>query len=357
MSEENGQPETNENKEAAQTSSRGFFMRLVLWHLVGLPVLIVLLAGGFFLYGKWKYEGAGPSEKSLVVMLPKGIGVRDIAGRLETAGAVEDELIFRLGVRIEGVGKDLKAGEYEIPAGASMASIVGILRAGKSIQHQITLPEGLTSQQIMAIVEKNDVLKGKLPETPPEGTLLPETYSFTRGTTRAEIVERMRKAHDKLIDKLWAKRADNLPFKTKEEAVILASIVEKETGLPDERPLVASVFVNRLERPMRLQSDPTIIYGLVGGKGPLGRPLRRSEIAKATPYNTYVIDGLPPTPICNPGAASLKAVLDPPDTDYLYFVADGSGGHVFSDTLAQHRRNVAKWRQVERERRQKKQDN
>ena len=353
MSGDADKPETSETKEAAQTSSRGFFMKLVLWHLVGLPVFVALLAGGFYLYGKWQYETPGPAEKDVVVMLPKGIGVRDIAGRLETAGAISDELIFRLGVRLQGADAALKAGEYEIPAHASMAAIVGILRAGKSIQHHITFPEGLTSQQIMAILEKNDVLKGKLPETPPEGSLLPETYSFTRGTTRAEIIARMRKAHDRLIDKLWAKRAKDLPFKTKEEAVILASIVEKETGLPDERPLVASVFVNRLEKPMRLQSDPTIIYGLVGGKGPLGRPLRRSEIDKATPYNTYVIDGLPPTPICNPGAASLRAVLDPPKTKHLYFVADGTGGHVFSDTLAEHRRNVAKWRQVERERRQK----
>jgi len=353
LSEETGKSDGTENGEAAQTSSRGFLMRLVLWHLVGLPLLLALLTGGFFLYGKWKYEGAGPAEKPLVVMLPKGIGVRDIAGRLEQAGAIEDELIFRLGVRVEGVGTDLKAGEYEIPARASMASIVGILRAGKSIQHQITLPEGLTSEQIMDIVEKDPVLTGKLPETPPEGSLLPETYSFTRGTTRAELVERMRKAHDALLDKLWAQRAKDLPFKTKEDAVILASIVEKETGLAGERPLVASVFVNRLRKPMRLQSDPTIIYGLVGGQGPLGRPLRRSEIDKATPYNTYVIDGLPPTPICNPGKASLHAVLDPPDTNHLYFVADGTGGHVFSDSLAQHQRNVAKWRQVERERRQK----
>ena len=284
-------PEVNETKEAAQTSSRGFFMKLVLWHLIGLPVLVALLAGGFFLYGKWQYEAAGPAEKSVVVMLPKGIGVRDIAGLLESANAISDELIFRFGVRLQGADAALKAGEYEIPAHASMAEIVGILRAGKSIQHQITLPEGLSSQQIMEIVGNNDVLKGPLPKTPPEGSLLPETYSFTRGTTRAELIERMRKAHDKLVDELWAKRAKDLPFKTKEDAVILASIVEKETGLPKERPLVASVFVNRLEKPMRLQSDPTIIYGLVGGKGPLGRPLRRSEIDKATPYNTYVIDG------------------------------------------------------------------
>ncbi|MGX1196686.1 endolytic transglycosylase MltG [Parvibaculum sp. MBR-TMA-1.3b-4.2] len=353
MSEPTDKPEVNETKEAAQTSSRGFFMKLVLWHLIGLPLFVALLAGGFFLYGKWKYEAPGPAEKPVVVMLPKGIGVRDIAGRLEGAGAISDEMIFRLGVRLEGADAALKAGEYEIPAQASMASIVGILRAGKSIQHRITLPEGLTSEQIMAIVAKDPVLKGKLPETPPEGSLLPETYSFTRGTTRAEIVARMREAHDKLIDKLWAGRAKDLPVKTKEEAVILASIVEKETGLPEERPLVASVFTNRLKMPMRLQSDPTIIYGLVGGKGPLGRPLRRSEIAKATPYNTYVIDGLPPTPICNPGEASLRAVLDPPETRHLYFVADGTGGHVFSDTLAQHRRNVAKWRKVERERRRK----
>ena len=323
--------------------------RYLLIALVVLPSLAGLIAGGIFLYGKYRFEAAGPLATPQIVMLSPGMGVRAIATRLEQAGVISDRRIFLAGIRLSKADASLKAGEYEIPAHASMASIMGILREGRSILHRITIPEGRTSEQAMLIVAADPVLVGDMPPTPPEGTLLPETYSFTRGTTRTEIVALMRKAASDLMAELWPARADNLPVKTPEEAIILASIVEKETGVASERPRVAAVFVNRLRKPMRLQSDPTIIYGLVGGQGALGRPIRRSEIDRPTPYNTYQIDGLPPTPIANPGRASIEAVLNPPETDEYYFVADGTGGHAFSRTLAEHQRRVLEWRRIERE--------
>lgn len=323
--------------------------RSLLALVIGLPFLAVLVAGVGLLYGKYRFEAAGPHDAPVVVMLSPGMGVRAIASRLDREGVISDPLIFLAGVRLNRAEADLKAGEYEIPAHASMAAIMGILREGRSILHRITIPEGLTSEQAMLLVEANPVLTGDMPSVPPEGSLLPETYSFTRGATRKEIVADMRKAADDLMDRLWEGRARDLPIATREEAVILASIVEKETGVASERPRVAAVFTNRLRKPMRLQSDPTIIYGLVGGKGALGRPIRRSELDRLTPYNTYLVDGLPPTPICNPGKASLEAVLNPPDTDELYFVADGTGGHAFSRTLGEHLQKVREWRRIERQ--------
>jgi UPF0755 protein len=282
--------------------------------------------------------------------LKPGLGLNAITENLVEAGIVDAPMIFRTGARFSGAANSLKAGEYEVPGNASMADIVRMLRDGKSILHKITVPEGLTTQQIMALVEADPILIGDLPLMPPEGALLPETYNFAKGTTRIELVSRMQRAQTSLMNKLWPQRADGLPFKTPEQALILASIVEKETGLTSERPKVAAVFVNRLKRPMRLQSDPTIVYGITRGAGPLGRPIRRSEIDAPTPYNTYQIDGLPPTPICNPGRASIEAVLNPPTTNDLYFVADGTGGHAFAPSLAGHMRNVEQWRRIDRER-------
>ncbi|HUD50815.1 endolytic transglycosylase MltG [Parvibaculum sp.] len=324
------------------------FLRPLLTLLVFFPVVAALLAGGVFLYGKWRFNAPGPAETPTVVWLTPGLGLSAIAAKLHDAHVVEEALIFRTGVRLGRASGSLKAGEYEIPARASMADIVRILREGKSIVHQITIPEGLTSIQAMEIVKADPVLTGEMPLLPPEGSLLPETYNFSRGTTRAQIVQRMQKSATALLNDLWPNRAQNLPVRTPQEAIILASIVEKETGIASERPKVAAVFVNRLRKPMRLQSDPTIIYGITGGKGPLGRPIRRSELDGLTPYNTYQIDGLPPTPICNPGRASIEAVLNPPATDDLYFVADGTGGHAFSRSLGEHERNVSRWRQVEK---------
>ena len=325
------------------------FLRALLFISLILPSLVALVAGGVFLYGKWRYEAKGPLPEKAVVWLQPGLGLMAITNRLQTANAISEPLIFRTAVRFTGAAGSLKAGEYEIPAHASMRDIIRILREGKSIVHKITIPEGLTSQQAMAIVKADPVLTGDMPLLPPEGALLPETYNFIRGTTRADLVKRMQKSQTALMNALWPKRAAGLPFSTPNEALILASIVEKETGLASERPKVAAVFVNRLRVPMRLQSDPTIVYGITRGAGPLGRAIRRSEIARVTPYNTYQIDGLPPTPICNPGRASIEAVLNPPATNDLYFVADGTGGHAFSPSLAGHTRNVGNWRKIERE--------
>lgn len=335
-------------EKAGRSRSRSRLVRVILIVVVALPLAALLAAGGAFLYGKYLFESEGPHSEAEIVLLEQGMGVRAIAARLEREGLISNANVFLAGIRFHQAERSLKAGEYEIPAHASMAAIMGILREGRSILHRITIPEGLTSQQAMQLVEAHPVLVGDMPETPPEGSLLPETYSFTRGMTRAQIVADMKTAATRVMDELWAGRADNLPFKTREEAIILASIVEKETGVASERPRVAAVFVNRLRAPMRLQSDPTIIYGLVGGQGALGRPIRRSELDRITPYNTYQIDGLPPTPICNPGRASIEAVLNPPETDEYYFVADGTGGHAFSRTLSEHQARVREWREIER---------
>lgn len=313
-----------------------------------LPSALAVLAGGAFLYGKWRFEAPGPAASPTVVWLAPGLGLNAISERLADAHVLDEPLVFRAAVRLNRSAGKLKAGEYEIPAHASMAEIVRILRDGKSIVHRITVPEGLTSWQVMEIVKADPVLTGDTPLIPDEGSLLPETYHFTRGTTRAQIVQRMQKSASALLNELWPHRAEDLPYKTQKEAIILASIVEKETGLASERPRVAAVFVNRLRKSMRLQSDPTIIYGVTDGKGSLGRPIRRSELDRVTPYNTYQVDGLPPTPISNPGRASIEAVLNPPETKDLYFVADGTGGHAFSTSLDEHQRNVNHWRRVEK---------
>ena len=232
------------------------FLRALLFISLILPSLVALVAGGVFLYGKWRYEAEGPLPEKAVVWLQPGLGLMAITNRLQTANAISEPLIFRTAVRFTGAAGSLKAGEYEIPAHASMRDIIRILREGKSIVHKITIPEGLTSQQAMAIVKADPVLTGDMPLLPPEGALLPETYNFIRGTTRADLVKRMQKSQTALMNALWPKRAAGLPFSTPNEALILASIVEKETGLASERPKVAAVFVNRLRVPMRLQSDP-----------------------------------------------------------------------------------------------------
>ncbi|MGV8996921.1 MAG: endolytic transglycosylase MltG [Parvibaculaceae bacterium] len=338
--------DTDKPEEAPKPKKRRFLRALLVLSLI-LPMLSVALAGGAYLVGKTLFIAEGPLQQPKVVWLEKGIGLNAITAKLSDAGVISQPLVFRLGARLSGASASLKAGEYEFPAHISMAGIVRMLKDGKSILHKITIPEGLTSQQIMVIVKADPVLVGDNPMLPSEGALLPETYNFTRGTTRTEIIKRMQRAQTDLMASLWPKRGADLPVKTPEEALILASIVEKETGLKTERPQVAAVFTNRLKIPMRLQSDPTILYGITMGSGPLGRPIRRSEIDKLTPYNTYQIDGLPPTPICNPGRASIEAVLNPPATKDLYFVADGTGGHAFSPSLSGHERNVKEWRKLE----------
>ncbi|MGA0604392.1 endolytic transglycosylase MltG [Phenylobacterium sp. VNQ135] len=310
----------------------------------GAAVLLVLV-------GLWSYGGPGPKARSgevTVVVLERGSGLARIASDLKAAGAINSAGLFAFAARATGAAAELKAGEYEFASGASMASVLADIRAGKVVRHLITIPEGWTSGMAAEAVNRQPVLTGTAVE-PPEGSLLPDTYQVQRGDDREAVIARMRKARDDLMAELWPKRQAGLPFDSPEEAVTLASIVEKETGVAAERPRVAAVFVNRLRNGMRLESDPTIIYGVSKGR-PLGRGLLASEVAAVTPYNTYRVDGLPPTPIANPGRASIEAVLNPPKTDELFFVADGTGGHVFARTYPEHQANVARWRAVERQR-------
>jgi UPF0755 protein len=272
-----------------------------------------------------------------------------IADQLERAGVIDNSTWFTLLTLLDGNRSALKRGEYEFKAAISMNEIESLLASHKVVRHKITLPEGLTSEQIVARLRDDDVLVGDIKETPREGSLMPDTYYFERGDTRQSILARMAKAQTRIVDEIWKERAPDLPVRSPGEMVTLASIVEKETGKPEERPHVASVFVNRLTKHMRLESDPTIVYGLVFGKGTLGRPISRADLNQATPYNTYVIDGLPPGPISNPGKASLAAVANPTRSRDLYFVADGTGGHVFADSFDQHLKNVARWRQIEKD--------
>jgi UPF0755 protein len=244
---------------------------------------------------------------------------------------------------------DLKYGEYKFTKQVSVRETIETIVEGKVVQHAFTIPEGLTSEQIVARLAEVDFLAGNIREVPKEGTLLPETYNFPRGTTREQAIQRMQQTHARVLKEVWERRSSDVPVKTPEALVTLASIVEKETGRPDERSRVAAVFSNRLRQRIKLQSDPTIIYGLVGGKGTLGRPIMRSEIEQPTPYNTYVIEGLPPGPIANPGRASLEATANPSRTKEIFFVADGSGGHAFAENLQQHQQNVAKLRQFEQQ--------
>jgi UPF0755 protein len=297
--------------------------------------------------GNEAWRGPGPFSQPGVILIAPRTSTHDIAQKLQAEGMVQNALLYEGEIHLRGQAAKVKAGEYAVPARASMADITAILVAGKSIQHKLTIAEGLTSDMAYRLVAANPVLVGDAGPVPVEGALMPETYLFTRGTTRREILARMEKAEQKFLGQQWASRADSLPFTAPSQAKVLASIVEKETALADERPHVAAVFINRLKQGMKLQSDPTIIYGITKGY-PLGRPILESEIAGGTPYNTYVILGLPPTPICNPGKDSLAAVLKPEQSDDLYFVANGKGGHVFAATEAEHQRNVAAWRAIER---------
>lgn len=331
-----------------ETASLG---RRLIRALFGAVSTLVVIGMVFVLGSAWIYQGPGPAAKGgdkTTVILRKGASLPEIASSLERGGVIRSSSIFMTAAKLTGAARTLKAGEYEFKSRASMAQVLDAIRHGRIVRHWITVPEGLTSDMVMDILTKSDVLTGSA-ATPPEGAILPETYEVQRGEDRAAVLQRMMDDRDKLLNDLWAHRQQGLPFQTKEEAVTLASIVEKETGKAAERPHVASVFINRLRTGMRLGSDPTIIYGISRGR-PLGRGIRMSELQRLTPYNTYLIEGLPPTPIANPGRAALAAVLNPDKTNDLYFVADGTGGHVFAATLEQHNANVAKWRQIEHDR-------
>ena len=314
-----------------------------------LLILVLVIGGGALVFGKSRFETPGPLEEEKIVVIPRA-GIMEIADQLKREGVIDEHrLIFLAGVVALGARSDLKAGEYQFPKHATVRDVVETIVEGKVIQHQLTIPEGLTSEQIVARLLDNEILSGNIKEVPREGTLLPDSYNFHRGFTREQMISRMRQAQDRLVREVWERRSPDLPLKSPEQLIILASVVEKETGKPEERTRVAAVFTNRLKQKMRLQSDPTVIYGLVAGKGALGRPLSKSDLAQPTAYNTYVIDGLPPGPIASPGRSSIEAVANPARTKELYFVADGTGGHVFAENYEQHQKNVARLRVIEHE--------
>lgn len=367
-------------------------------------VVGVFLFGGLLIWAQKEYTSAGPLDQAICVEVPRGTNMKRVSRNLEEQNAVTSAALFRMGADYAKKTQELKAGSYLVPEGSSMADIVDIVTRGgastcgtevvyrigvnaasvevreldpatgrfvelvkfdpeaeeapaeyaavkaeSDTRFRILLAEGVTSWQVVNELGQIDVLEGTV-EVPPEGSLAPDSYEVTVGATRASLIERMQSSQERILAEAWANRADDLPLNSPEEALILASIVEKETGVSSERPQVASVFINRLNTGMRLQTDPTVIYGITNGEGVLGRGLRQSELRGATPYNTYVIEGLPPTPIANPGRASIEAALNPAETDYIFFVADGTGGHAFAVTLDEHNRNVARWREIEAER-------
>lgn len=318
--------------------------------LSGLFTVVLVLAGvvgaGIAIVSS-QSKSAGPLASDRVLIIPKESGLTEIAELLQREGLIEHPLSFRVSAMMGGDWHKLQAGEYLFKARVSPQEILDIISSGKVVEHSITIPEGLTSEQVVERLRNNDLLTGEIAQVPKEGSILPDTYRFPRGFSRKGILDQMGRSQSAILKSIWARKPTDLPIKTPEELVILASIVEKETGRADERPRVAGVFINRLNQKMRLQSDPTIVYGIVGGKGTLGRPIQRNEITQATPYNTYVIAGLPPGPIANPGRAAMEAVVNHSRTKELYFVADGSGGHAFAETLDQHNRNVGRWRQIE----------
>lgn len=367
----------------------------------------LFLLGGLVLWADRSYNAQGPLEQAICVQVPRGATMRRMADDLAEQGAITSATIFNLGSDYAGQSSDLKAGNFLVPEGASMAQIVDVLtRGGQSTcgteivyrvgvartavqvreldpasgrfverldfilaedeevpvdylevreepdtRYRVALAEGVTSWQVMTALNSIDALTEYTDQRPEEGVLAPDSYEFVPGDTVTEILDEMKRRQSLILEEEWLNRADNLPIDTPEEAMILASIIEKETAVPDERGLVSSVFINRLNRGMPLQTDPTVIYGVTGGEGVLGRGLRQSELRRETPYNTYVINGLPPTPIANPGRAAIRAALNPDQSDFIFFVADGSGGHVFAETLAEHNRNVALWREIEAQQR------
>ncbi|OYX44363.1 MAG: branched-chain alpha-keto acid dehydrogenase subunit E2 [Rhodobacterales bacterium 32-67-9] len=367
-----------------------------------IAILLLVVAAGLVAWGQRQYAGPGPLAEAICFKVERGANLRGVATDLAERGAIGSGYIFRVGADYEDRSGSLKAGSFLISPHASMQEIVdAITRSGQStcgtevnfrigvnaadmvlreldpatnryvevvkfdpateavpqayidraqgldVRFRITLAEGVTSWQVVEALKRADFLDGEAGEVPPEGRLAPDSYEVVRGGTRADLLAEMGRRQEAVLAELWASRAEGLPYATPEEALTMASIVEKETGVPEERRRVASVFLNRLAQGMKLQTDPTVIYGLTKGQGVLGRGLRQSELRGRTPYNTYVIDGLPPTPIANPGRESIAAALDPETTDYLFFVADGSGGHAFATTLAEHNDNVAKWRAIE----------
>jgi UPF0755 protein len=318
--------------------------------IITIVLVLMIGVGGAYVYGKQLIEAAGPLKEDKIVNIPARAGKRDIADVLQREGVIDvNPWAFIGSVFALKASSELKPGEYSFQKHASLRDVIGTIVEGKVVQHAVTIPEGLTSEQILTRLTDNDIFAGTVREIPREGTLLPETYKFPRGTTREQVIQRMQQTQKRVLAEIWERRNPDIPVRSPEALVTLASIIEKETGKADERSRVAAVFVNRLRQKIKLQSDPTIIYGLVGGKGTLGRPIKRSEIQQPSPYNTYVVDGLPPGPIANPGRASLEAAANPARTRDLFFVADGTGGHTFTETYDQHQKNVAKLRALEKQ--------
>ncbi|WP_126975638.1 endolytic transglycosylase MltG [Frigidibacter oleivorans] len=379
--------------------------RSIASNFLTLAIVLLIAVAGVIAWGKREFTGQGPLSQAICLRVDQGSSLRRVSDRLEEQGAISSGYIFRVGADYTGRASQLKFGSYLIPAGATMTEIVDIVtRGGQStcgteinyrigvvlaemvvreldpatnryvevvkfdpateaapqgyldvaetddVRFRVTLAEGATSWQVAEALKRAEFLSGEVAEVPPEGMLAPDSYEVTRGTGRDTLLAEMRRRQEATLAELWTGRANGLPYETPEEALVMASLVEKETGVPDERGQVAAVFVNRLQQGMRLQTDPAVIYGVTEGKAPLGRGLRQSELRRETPWNTYVIDGLPPTPIANPGRDSIAAALNPDRSDYLFFVADGSGGHAFARTLAEHNENVARWRAIEAER-------
>ena len=314
--------------------------------LATLAAVVLVLAG----LSVWIYEAPGPKARSgasTTVVLRHGAGIAEIGADLQGAGVVRSSALFLAASQITGAARHMRAGEYAFSSRASLQQVIRRLRLGLIVHHRITIPEGFTSRQVADLLGRSEVLTGQI-AVPAEGSLLPETYEVIRGQSRASVIRRMQDDRDRVLALLWAERQPGLPFATPDQAVAVASIVEKETAIPAERPHVAAVYINRLRQGVKLEADPTVIYGLTNGAGPLGHGLKVSELAAPGPYNTYLNPGLPPTPIDNPGRASLAAALDPVKSEDLYFVADGSGGHAFSRTLAEHQKNVERWRAFEK---------
>ena len=338
---------------SSKTNSPVFRSRLV--YILNLAmtifVVVVALAGAIIYWGKHEFETNGPLTESTVVQIDRGSSLNQIARLLVEHKVIESHWLFVLAVQAYQNEDKLQAGEFRFEPGVSMYSIMSDIVSGRAVTYDITIPEGWTSHQIVEKINAIPNLKGELTNVPPEGSLMPETYQYTYGNTKSEIIDWMKKAHENALSKAWETRDPDLPLNSPEELLILASLVEKETTQVDERGHVAGVFINRLNKPMRLQSDPTILYGIYGGEAwSKSRTILKTEKDQENSYNTYKIDGLPPGPIANVGRAALEAVANPIRTNDLYFVADGTGGHVFAETYDEHRINVAKWRKIERER-------
>jgi UPF0755 protein len=323
------------------------YFRWVLFFLT----LFLTVMGGALVVGNQLLNAAGPNEVAKNVVIPRGAGPAIMSRVLYEQGVIRHPQLFRIAVMIDPTPRTIKAGEYEVPARTSMVALLELLQSGKQVQRRFTVPEGMTTHEILELLKKTEMLQGDVTVDVKEGDLLPETYFFSRDDTRDSIVLRMKEAMEKVLDEAWRKRAAGLPLANRQQALALASIVEKETALPAERPRVAAVYINRLRHRMKLESDPTTVYAVTAGKGPLGRELTRADLQSQSPYNTYVVTGLPPGPICNPGRASIQAALNPAPRDRsFFFVADGQGGHAFAATLAEHNRNVARWREIQRQR-------